>query len=173
MASTSCPIMNSKQTKRNLSIRTYRPNEDDWLLVWGGQHAFTELAPTETFNEHHFLTTWKQIIANNTGQIYFVQQQPQCLQQPTVVGAIGIIVDTDLFTATRRALLAFWFLLPQARGTLAAARLIKQFIRFAEENDCRQLTVISLERFQNESKVVPYLRRLGFAGSGRVYSRDL
>ena len=149
-------------------MEVYKATEDDlWNLVAAGEVMHAE---SPVFRDIPFV---KQEAAafiyshiHDENKCCFVAQNEQGM-----VGAILGMYAPVFFGLELHAHEETLYCLPDERGTHAGSALMKAFVEWAEENDCKRVWTGSNTGI-NTYAYVQVVQNLGFEHSGQVYYRD-
>jgi GNAT superfamily N-acetyltransferase len=103
--------------------------------------AFTKLNPHyrgKEFAESAFITQWKSLMLTGVGRILV------CREGGKIAGILGFYLLDDPFVGTKTAAEAFWFVLPEYRGSHVAMSLFHEFEVMSESEGAGQLLMVHI-----------------------------
>jgi GNAT superfamily N-acetyltransferase len=90
------------------------------------------------FAEEAFVTQWKSLILTGVGRILV------CREGGKVAGILGFYLLDDPFVGIKTAAEAFWFVLPEYRGSHVAMSLFNEFEVMSAANGAEQLIMLHI-----------------------------
>lgn len=103
--------------------------------------AFTKLNPHyrgKEFAEEAFIAQWKSLILTGVGRILV------CRAGGKITGVLGFYLLDDPFVGTKTAAEAFWFVLPEYRGSHVAMSLFNEFEVMSASEGADQLLMLHI-----------------------------
>ena len=102
---------------------------------------FTKINPHyrgREFAEEAFVTQWKSLILTGVGRILV------CRDGGKVSGILGFYLLDDPFVGIKTSAEAFWFVLPEFRGSHVAMSLFHEFEVMSEAQGAKQLLMLHI-----------------------------
>lgn len=114
-----------------------------------------------------FADAWKLALKFGIGEIFCARND-----QGDVIGLLGGHFAKDPFNGALIAAEQFWFVLPEARGTSAAMRLLDAFEVEAKSRGVKKILMVRLEGAFAEILDKVYVRR-GYVAVERTYAKEI
>jgi len=114
-----------------------------------------------------FAEAWTIALTHGYGEIFCARNEVG-----KVVGLLGGHFAKDPFNGTPVAAEQFWFVLPEARSSSAAMRLLDAFEAEAKRRDRKKILMVRLEGEFAEILDKVYQRR-GYVCVERTYAKDI
>lgn len=128
-------------------------------------HQFTAAAKLPNqFNEFHFENVWRSLITHGLGTVLYEDDE-----HGKVLGVLAFVLNPDMFSGVPTAAETFLFVLPEARGSGLASRLLEEFERLAKERNCKEVLMVSL----SELEVGPIFVKRGYKVLETIYRKEL
>jgi RimJ/RimL family protein N-acetyltransferase len=89
-----------------------------------------------------------------------------------IIGAMLACRAPYVFSFDQKALELGLYILPKHRGGLAAYRMVCNFIRWAKEQNCKNIKV-GVTIGIDDSKAIKFYERMGFAIEGPILNREV
>lgn len=116
------------------------------------------------FNEKHFEAVWTQLLERGIGSIFYEENT-----DGKIVGTIAFVINPDMFSGEEICAEIFLYVLPEARGTGLASRLIDEYERAAKDKGVCEILMVSLA----ELEIGPIFIRRGYKLAESIYRKEL
>lgn len=128
-------------------------------------HQFTVAAKLPNqFNEFHFENVWRSFITHGLGVVLYEDDE-----HGKILGALAFVVNPDMFSGVPTSAETFLFVLPEARGSGLASRLIEEFEKEAKTRNCKEVLMVSL----SELEVGPLFAKRGYKVLETIHRKEL
>ena len=128
-------------------------------------HQFTAAAKLPNqFNELHFENMWRSLITHGLGTILYEENE-----HGVILGALAFVSNPDMFSGVPTAAETFLFVLPEARGSGLASRLLEEFEKEAKARNCKEVLMVSL----SELETGPLFERRGYKVLETIYRKEI
>lgn len=128
-------------------------------------HKFTADAKLPNqFNELHFENLWRSLITHGLGVILYEDDE-----HGKVLGVLAFVANQDMFSGVPTMAETFLFVLPEARGSGLASRLLEEFEKEAKARNCKEVLMVSL----SELETGPIFVRRGYVVLETIYRKAL
>lgn len=128
-------------------------------------HQFTADAKLpHPFNETHFENIWRSLITHGFGVILYEDDE-----HGKILGALAFLVNPDTFSGVQTASETFLYVLPEARGSGLASRLLVEFEKEAKSRNCKEVLMVSL----SELETGPIFVRRGYKVLETIYRKEI
>ena len=126
---------------------------------------FVETCTDYTYNKSSVAETLRAVI-NGAGVIFISENGAR------LTGTIGLLSFPLYISGEKVASELFWWVKPKYRKGSAGLKLLIAAERWAEEEGCKRIAMISLERSMPERTSALYVRR-GYDKTETTYSKEI
>lgn len=128
-------------------------------------HQFTADAKlANPFNEFYFENIWRSLITHGRGVILYEDDDAG-----KILGVLAFIINPDAFSGVNTAAETFLYVLPEARGTGLASRLLEEFEKEAKTRNCKEVLMVSLSGLETG----PIFVRRGYKVLETIYRKEI
>lgn len=128
-------------------------------------HQFTAAAKLPNqFNEFYFENIWRSFITHGLGTVLYEDDE-----HGKILGVLAFVLNPDLFSGVPTAVETFLFVLPEARGSGLASRLLEAFEAEAKARNCKEVLMVSL----SELEVGPIFIKRGYKILETVFRKEI
>jgi len=113
------------------------------------------------FDPDHFFPVWKSLMSSGIARTW---ENDGCI--------LGALFAPDVFNGAIRALVHFWFSLPEARGTGRPKELLDVFESAASAGNCKNISIAS-HVIASPHHLQEFFHRRGYSRSEIVFSKQL
>lgn len=113
------------------------------------------------FAPEHFFPRWRALMEGNVARTW---ENDGCI--------LGALLVPDMLSCKKRALVYFWFSLPEARGTGRTIELLEAAEQAAADDGCEKLSIASHSLVATDKTARIYQKR-GYDVSETVYTKSL
>jgi len=135
-------------------------------LLAGGASFFAEGQMPGGFDSEAFIKSWAHLIDTEIGCVFGLYGEDGVIH-----GALGGILAPDIFNGHTVAIEAFWYVLPEHRGS-GAIRLVKAYEDWARSRGARRVSMVHLLNLQ-PGRLGDLYVRLGYRAVETNYIKDL
>lgn len=135
------------------------------LIESGCGHAFATEAGVGQFNPDTFRESWSRYLAADLGAIW-VFDQDDC-----IAGTIGGLAYPDLNTGHVHSVEAFWYVLPNYRGSIKAVRLVLELEKWAAAKGSVRHSMIKYESTMDD-RIDQFYLRSGYTKAETSYIKN-
>lgn len=146
-----------------VTIQSLKEMKESELL---GPSFFNECGLPGTFKHEAFLHNWTLFLEKNIGAMWAL------VKGDKILGVLGGILAPDMNNGDMMAVETFWYVLPEARGSLDSIRLLMTFEIWAQNVGAKRIMMAHLLSSMPE-KLKEYYEKRGYRALEINYVKEL